>query len=177
MTIKIIRNVLIASAFLAGPVALADGDSSSDAGDGFVNTLKETDGLIVRVPINEKGEELVSGAETAMHRGGRLNSGSDYATAFNSGEIVDVDAAVTETDVTSDSATSGWYYGPRHYGAYRYYGIPGYYSTNYYSTYYPSYYNYGSYYPYMHPTWRTYYGSRSPYGYYGHRYYYYGRRW
>ena len=177
MSIKKMRTVLVASALLLGPVAFADGDSSSDARDGFVETLKETDGLIIKVPINEKGEELVSEAETAMHRGGGLTSESDYATSFTAGEPIEVDAAVTETDVASDSATSGWYYGGSHYSAYRHCRTPGYYSINYYNTYYPSYYSYGNYYRYSRPSYRTYYGSHNPYGYYGHRYYYYGRRW
>jgi len=177
MSIKKVRNALFASALVLGPPAFADGDSSSDARDGFVETLKETDGLIIKVPINEKGEELVSAAETIIHRGGDLTSESDYATAFASGEPVDIDAAVTELDVASDSATSGWYYGRAHYNNYRYYQTPGYYSTNFYRTYYPSYYSYGTYYRYARPTYRTYYGNRSIYGNYGHRYYYYGRRW
>jgi len=176
MSITKMRTVLVASALLLGPVAVADGDSSSDAQDGFVNTLKETDGLIIKVPINEKGEELVSEAQTALHSGGALTPESDYATAFSSGETVDVNAAVTATDVASDSATSGWYYGRTHYSTYNHYRTPGYYSTNFYRTYYPSYYSYGTYYQYSRPTWRTYYGHRSPIG-FGHRYYYYGRRW
>lgn len=67
MSIRKIRTLVVASALLLGPVAIADGDSSSDAQDGFVNTLKETSGLIVKVPINEKGEELVSEAKTVLH--------------------------------------------------------------------------------------------------------------
>jgi hypothetical protein len=177
MSIKKMRTLVVASALLLGPVAIADGDSSSDAQDGFVNTLKETSGLIVKVPINEKGEELVSEAKTVLHRGTGLNSESDYATAFTGGDIVDINAAVTETGIAADSATSGWYYGRAHYGTYNHYRTPGYYSNNYYRTYTPSYYSYGSYYPYGRPSWRTYYGSHSPCGYYGHRYYYYGRGW
>jgi hypothetical protein len=177
MSIKKMHKALVASVLLLSPVAFADGDSSSDARDGFVATLKETDGLIINVPINEKGEELVSEAKTIMHRGGGLTPVSDYATAFTAGESVDVNAAVTETDIASDSATSGWYYGRANYSAYRHYSGPGYYSRNYYNTYYPSYYSYGNYYGYSRPSCRTYYGTYSPYGYYGQRYYYYGRRW
>ncbi len=85
MSIKKMHNALVASVLLLSPVAFADGDSSSDARDGFVATLKETDGLIINVPINEKGEELVSEAKTIMHRGGGLTPVSDYATAFTAG--------------------------------------------------------------------------------------------
>ena len=172
-----IRGVLLASLLMMSPLAFAD-DSSSDARDGFLNTLQSSEGLLVRVPVNEAGEELVSEAETRVYSGDAITSASDYAAAFDSASAVSTDAVVTEFDLRSDSSTSGWYYGDSHYRTYSRCRTPGYWSHGYYRSYYPSYYSYGRYYPYYRPSWRTYTHHRYPgYGYYGHRYYHYGRRW
>lgn len=172
-----IQGLLLSSLLMTSPMAFAD-DSSSDARDGFLNVLQSSEGLIVKVPVNEAGEELVSEAETRIYKGDALTSTSDYATAFETGTTVSTDAVVTERDLAADSSTSGWYYGSPQYSSYSYYRTPGYWSRDYYRSYYPSYYSYGSYYPYYQPSWRTYTGHRYPqYGHYGHRYYHYGRRW
>jgi hypothetical protein len=177
MKTGILSSILLTTGLMLSPVAFADGDSSSDVQHGFITTLQASEGLIIKVPINEAGEELVSEAETRITTEA-VGSESDYATAFDSGTAVNLDEAVTEFDVAADSATYGWYYGRSHYRDYSHYRTPGYWSSSYYRSYYPSYYSYGSYYPYYRPTFRTYYGSYGHhYRHYGHRYYHYGRRW
>lgn len=172
-----IRGVLLASLLMTSPAAFAD-DSSSDVRDGFLNTLQSSEGLLIRVPVNEAGEELVSAAETRVYEGDAITSTSDYAATFEAANPVSTTGIVTDTDLTADSSTSGWYYGGSHYSNYSHYRMPGYWSTNYYRSYYPSYYSYGRYYSYCQPSWRTYTSYRSPhFGYYGHRYYHYSRNW
>lgn len=172
------QGTFLAIALLLAPPAFADGDSSSDARNGFISTLQQSEGLMVKVPVNQAGEELVSEAETRIYTGEAIVSESDFAKAFDRSTAVDSTEIVTEDQVANDSSTAGWYYGPRHYSHYRYYGTPGYWSRGYYTGYYPSYYYYGSYYPYSSPYWRTYYGpGYGYYPYYGYRYYYYGRYW
>jgi hypothetical protein len=175
-TAMILRGLLLATALVAHP-AFADGDSSSDAADGFVQSLSETEGLIVQVPVNAAGEELVAEAVTRIAKT-PLTSTSDFATAFNASATVDTDRAVSDLDVSSDSSTSGWYYGGSTYSRHTYYRTTRTWCSDYYRTYRPTYYSRGYSYSYRQPVYRTYVGHRSHYGqYYGTRYYYYGRGW
>jgi hypothetical protein len=169
-----LNSLLIVNALVFAPAAFADGDSSSDAAAGFVQNLDASEGLMVVVPINDKDEELVSAAETRIVKEGFSIEG-DFATAFNAAEPVDTDAAVTDVDVNSDSATSGWYYGNTTYRNHRYYRSTNVWCpTYYYRTYTPSYYHRGYRYSYHRPVYRTYPGRGQHHGY---RYYYYGRGW
>ena len=90
-----LSSFLIASAIVFAPAAFADGDSSSDAAAGFVQTLDASEGLMVLVPVNDKDEELVSAAETRIVREG-FSIDSDFETAFSESLPVDTDAAVTD---------------------------------------------------------------------------------
>jgi hypothetical protein len=180
MRAGMIRGILLASMLMTSPAAFAD-DSSSDARDGFLGTLQSSEGLLIRVPVNASGEELVSAAETRVYSGDAITSTSDYAAAFESAAEDSAVGVVTATDLQADSSTSGWYYGDSHYRSYSHYSMPGRWSQGYYRSYTPSYYSYGGYYPYYQPSWRTYTSYRYPqYGHYGHhgqRFYHYGRRW
>lgn len=171
------RGILLAFAMALAPQAFASDDSSSDARNGFIGTLQHSEGLMVKVPVNEAGEELVSEAETRIHSGEAIGSESDFAEAFDAAAMAEVDQTVTDAQIANDSSTSGWYYSPRSYSYYRYYSTPGYWSRGYYSSYYPSYYDSGRYYSYSRPYFRTYYRPTSYSPYYGYRYYYYGRYW
>ena len=167
-----LSSILIANALVFAPVAFADGDSSSDAAAGFVQTLDASEGLMVLVPVNDKGEELVSAAETRIVKEGFSIDG-DFQTAFTESEVVNTDAGVTDVDVNADSATSGWYYGSS-YRNHRYYRTNNVWCPTYYNSYSPSYYYQGYRYSYQRPVYRSYPGRGQ---YYGYRYYYYGRGW
>lgn len=171
----ILKGLLLATALIAHP-AFADGDSSSDAADGFVQSLSETEGLIIQVPVNAAGEELVAEAQSRLTKSS-LNTTSDFATAFDAAAPVDTDTAVSDTDVTADSSTSGWYYSGSSYSRHAYYRSSRTWCPDYYRTYRPTYYSRGYSYSYHRPVYRTYIGHRSHSGYYGVRYYYYGRGW
>lgn len=142
--------------------ALADGptDTSSDVAQGFLADVQATKAVVIRVPINEQGEENTSAAMMRMYQGDTdLSQGQEIVDAFTSGKSVD--SQPTFSDTPTDSSTWGWYgyrgYGwrsPYYYYGYRPYAYYGGYSYRYYT---PSYYSYyGSYYPYS-----------------GYRYYYY----
>lgn len=178
MKLRSTLTLIAVTALLVVPRAYAEPDASSDAPNGFVQSLESSAGLIIKVPINEKGEELVSKAESRLHTGAPVKSNSDFRSAFEKGTSIDHSATVTEQDIARDSATNGWYYNPSSYRYYGYYNRPGYWSSNYYSNYYyPNYYYGRRYYSYTQPYWRTYYNRYSYNPYYGYRYYYYGRYW
>jgi hypothetical protein len=164
--------ILIANALVFTPAAFAEGDSSSDAAAGFIQTLDASEGLMVLVPVNDQGDELVSAAETRIVKEGFSLSG-DFATSFNEAEDVNTDAGLSDLDVNADSATSGWYYG-NSYGNHRYNRTNNVWCTNYYNSYSPSYYYRGYRYGYQHPVYRSFPGRD---GYHNYRYYYYQRAW
>ena len=167
-----LSSLLIANALVFAPAAFADGDSSSDAGAGFVQALDASEGLMVLVPVNDKGEELVSAAETRLIKKGFSIDG-DFATSFVQSELVNTDAGVTDVDVNADSATTGWYYGSS-YRNHQYYRTTNVWCPTYYQSYTPNYYHQGYRYSYQRPVYRNYPGHGQ---YHGYRYYYYSRGW
>lgn len=151
---------LIAGALTFGAShAWADDDSSAIAGEGFVHQVQQSTGAILRVQINQQGEELVSSAETRVVNSAPTSTASLPAAFAAAPSTSDQPVVTGDSSTSADSSTWGWYYGS-YYGSYYY--------PSYYYSYYPSYYYYGSYYPY-------YYSSY--YSYYPYRYYYYGRYW
>jgi hypothetical protein len=146
-----------------GSAAFADGDDTS--ADGFAAIVEDSQAAVLRVPINEKGEELADKAELRVYAGEPESDSTKLPAVFESSVDVAGQPVLDRSDIDRDSSTSGWYgwRGNGWYGSYYYYG------------YRPYYYNYGSYYNYgYNPYYYNYYGY-NPYGYYGYRYYYYPR--
>lgn len=163
---KTMATILLTAAVSLPAVALADGptDSSSDAARGFITDVKEARAVVLRVPINERGEENTAMVSMRLYKGDEdLSQGKDIAEAWDAGKSIDNQPSVTD-DTPTDSSTWGWYRHRSYYG--------GWAQPYYYSSYTPYAYYYGSSYYYGSPSYYSYY---SPYyGSYGYRYYYYG---
>lgn len=161
---NIFSAFLLLSAMVVTPLSYADGpsDSSSDASRGFLSDVQASKALVLRVPINERGEENTSMASMRLYQGDEdLSQGADIVTAWDESKSID-DQPTVSGDAPTDGSTWGWY-GYRGRGWARPY---------YYSGYTPYAYYYGSSYYYRTPSYYSYY---SPYyGSYGYRYYYYG---
>jgi hypothetical protein len=162
-----VNRALLALALAGfGPVsslAMADGDSSSDAAGGFAAHVAQSQAVIIQVPINAQGEELTDAADMRLYQGADLNTNGDFASAFATAQPA---ADQPEVDVSADSSTHGSY----GWSSWRNNG----WSYNYYYNYRPTYY-YNTYsYNYYTPYYRNYYTGGN---YYGYRYYYYRRCW
>jgi len=150
--------------FGVSSVSIADdeiNDSSADAIRGFTDKVEASKGFILRVPINEDGEEYNDGATARLHVDGTdVADPDDIAAAWE--ESMDINnQPQLDDDELSDSSTWGWW-GWRGRGWSRPY---------YYYSYRPSYNYYGYRYTYSTPVYYTTY-NYNPY-YYGYRYYYY----
>lgn len=160
---KVVSRVFAASALVASmavvsAAALADGDSSADASNGFAQSVEESEAVIIRVPVNAQGAEMTDAAEMVLHHGADLGTSGDLVAAFAAGQDA---GEQPEVDVNSDSSTSRYSYGWnrwRNYGYYNYY----------YRNYTPTYYYYGG-------SWSYNYGYYRNYN--NYRYYYYRRCW
>ena len=176
---KVLRSLAMAAALVGfGAVAHADGsDSSSDAGQAIAAQISNSQGVIVRVPVNAQGQEDSRAAELRVQLGDApLSSAQDSVTAWNSA-LSTSSMPVVGGDVNSDTSTHGndGYEG-NGYGWQNYRGN-GYVDSYYYNNYSPSYYYGGGYsYNYGRP---SYYDYNYNYGgYYNcYRYYYYPRYW
>jgi hypothetical protein len=150
-------------------VALADRDSSADVVGGFAQTVIQSDAAILRVPINQQGEEVQDQAELRVYSGKGVTNAEDLQTAFDQSVSALAPSSDTSADVSSDadSSTYGrWGWRNNYYRGYNYY--------NYYNYYRPYYYYGGYYYNYGYP---SYYYNYYWNPYYGYRYYYYPRYW
>ena len=148
----------------ASAALAAGGDSDADAGAGFVKQVEQSTALMIRVPINEKGQENTDAAELRLHNGASVSTSSNLVAAFEAGVPASTEQSVSAADVSKDSSTHGWY-GWR--------GC-GWQQQNYYYYYQPTYYSCGSYYTYYQPIYYNYYTQPN---YCGYRYYYYQRHW
>ena len=151
---KILTGMCSVLLLWSGMVLGQTRDSSADANEGFVKKVEASKGVVIRVPVNEQGEENTQKAELRVHvNGTSVQSSSDVLNAWAQSADASKQQEV-KADETVDSSTCGWW-------GYRYntWARPYYYTT-----YRPTYYYYGSYYPY---TYRYNYTS------YGYRYYYY----
>lgn len=165
---------LIASSALIGSLCFGavplfgDGDSSSDA-PGWAQRVQASQGVVVRVPVNDRGEELTSAATARLSdstssqtAGAGIKAAYENGTDLsNAGRLSD-----TSTNTSRDSSTWGWYSWNYDYG----------WRNNYYYDSYRPYYTYGGNY--------WYYGNPYSYSYYypsdyywGYNYYYYPRYW
>ncbi|MFW7381085.1 MAG: hypothetical protein ACOH5I_19875 [Oligoflexus sp.] len=135
-------------------------DTSADTST-FVNIVKESEGFMIRVELNEDGLEDGSTAAARLYLGNAfIDSGTDLEKVWgDSYDVSDIEQ-ITEDDINSDSSTWGWF-------NYRRSG----YHDRYYDRYRPYYYNRGFRYDYGRPNYRTYYRNPG----YGYRYYYYPR--
>lgn len=136
-------------------------DSNADA-TGFSHDIQNTHGVVLRVLINDKGEENTAEAIMRMdQKETPVTASSDLRTIWDDSKPID-DATQLSTDTPIDSSTWGWY-------GYR--GYNGWVQPYYYRSYYPSAYYYGNLYNYAPRYYSSYYYPN--YG-YGYRYYYYG---
>lgn len=134
-------------------------DSSSDAASSFISDVKNANGLVLRVPINENGEENISKASIRIDlRSTDSGQQSDLRDLWTESKPVD-DSTKLDADTPVDSSTWGWYG----------WGGQGWARPYYYRSYSPSAYYYGRSYTYSPSYYQSYYG-----GSYGYRYYYYG---
>lgn len=160
--------VCLGTAASASASVTGDGEetveASSQAEGGFDAVVKESSAVVLRVPINAKGEENTSAAEIRLINGSPSMSEQALVGAFDSAESM-ADVPVVDSEETVDVSTCGWN---------SYYGYGGWQPSYYYSSYQPTYYSYGSYYNYSYSQSYSYYGYNS-YGYAGYRYYQYNR--
>ena len=144
-------------------LAANGGDSDADASAGFVKTVQQSTAVMIRVPVNDKGQENTDAAELRVYTGPDASTSSNLAAAFEAAKPANSQPSVSAADISKDSSTHGWY-GWNRCG----------WQTNYYYYYQPTYYCGGSYYRYYQPTYYTYYTQPN---YCGYRYYYYHRYW
>jgi len=155
------RDFAVASAMVlalgafGGGLALAEDvgpprDSSADAASGFDSLMNESSGVLVRVPVNDRGEENTDVAELRAYTGdvGPVEAG-DLKTAWERGVDIGAHPAVAGaiTDTPTDSSTSRY---NNRYNWNRWsnrgWSAPGYYSH--YRPYYQPYYRHNAYNPY-----------------------------
>jgi len=157
---KLVHRWILPVLFMfAGPVA-AQTDSSADAGPGFVAKVEAANGVILRVPINQLGQENTSQAEMRLHLDDiEVTSVATAETVWERATSIEAQPIVTDSDI-EDGSTYGWW---------------GYRRSNwsnayYYNTYRPRYFYYGTYYNYSQPYYYNNWNYR--YYYYPYRYYY-----
>lgn len=146
-------------AFLLAQGAYADNDSSADLNGGFVSTLSDAPGLVLRVEIDASGRENTGSTEMRVVTS-QVSDAAQLETAFARGTDTSTQPQITKDDIAADSSTFGFFPIRFNFGWSRPY---------YYQTYYPTYYYGGYYYNYGRPYY--YYNNWNNY----HRYYYYPR--
>ncbi len=166
---RILGKFLLCAAFaIASGATFAEGrdnDSPSDLPDGFPGLMRQTDGVMVRVPIDASGREDTNRAELRFHPKDRATPGDVksrdpvalWSAAVDPGASDEVLGTNAPAGPDGDSPTWGWYYWYNVGWAYPYY----------YSYYYPTFY-YNNYY---------YYSYYTSWNYYGYRYYWYNYYW
>jgi hypothetical protein len=150
----------IGAALLVGAptLALAGDDSSADVSGGFAALVAESQGVLIKVPVNADGAENTDAAEMRLNVSTSVSDSTNLAAVFDTAVDVSAQPQVSDADLDRDSST-GW----RHWNNYGW-------RYNYYYSYRPAYYYYGNYYNYN-------YGYNYYYNYYGYNYYYYRRCW
>jgi hypothetical protein len=161
--IRFVKSTLLTTAMLfmgSMPPAIAD-DSNADAPGGFADQMNRTRGVVLRVPINARGEENTDSAEIRFfQRNEPVTKATNPGHLWNSATRVKETPEVMGTNIPagSDSSTFGWFVWHNFGWMYPYY----------YYRYYPTYYYYGNYWYY------NYYWN---WNWYGYRYYYYNYWW
>lgn len=172
-----IRNVLWVGIIAASLSSLGLASDVIDQRDSSAVTsaVKASKGAMIRVPINDAGQELLSGAELRLlSETMSKDEASNMPQAWEAG--VDVTKSpMADSSTSADVSTHGHFWG---WNAWRWSNV-GWYTPYYYAGYWPSYYyggytySYGSpyYYNYYYPS----YFDNNPY--WGYRYYYYPASW
>ena len=107
-----------ASTLLASTMALGS-DSSADGN--FYNALEYSDGLLLRVELNEDGEENTNSVEMRLFSGGEIQSEADLDDAWAQSYEVDPSEEITEEEAEEDSSTWGWFHWGKHHHAKKHY--------------------------------------------------------
>lgn len=167
--LKSLAMSILLVGFPISNVFAEDGDSSSDLAAGFAAQVQQSHGVIVKVQVNEQGQEFTDTAEL------RVVTTQEQPTTGEQAQQIFQQNAVQAPRVAVDSATGGdsstW--GRRWaYTGWNSWGYYGWQPAGYYYNYYTPTWTYGySYYNYYRPAY-----SYNPY-YNGYRYYYYPRYW
>jgi hypothetical protein len=163
-------------ALLPALPSLAQSDTSASAPEGFRDAVLASQGVVLRVPINERGEENTAASEMRLSSVA-VADGSAIESAFAAAQPIGAEAVIAGGE-SSDSSTCGWYSWNGSYGN-------SWASPYYYSSYTPSYTYYDTTYSYSYsysyttryssytPSYRYYYYPRSSYGYGGNYYNWY----
>ncbi|MCX6124806.1 MAG: hypothetical protein NTV34_08660 [Proteobacteria bacterium] len=152
-----VRFSIVSSMFLIAPAIFADGDSSARVHGGFVNAVKNANGVILRVEINADGQENRDSATIRVHTGDtKVTSADDIQAAFAKGVNGSSEKQVTSSDLAKDSNTCGWWH----------YQYSGWAQPYYYSSYTPVYYNYGVTYNFYNPSYYSVWSYPVSYRYY-----------
>ena len=171
---KALLGVVLSLGLPFASAALAAPDSNADADGGFHKTVAHSSAVMIKVPIDQHGDENTNAAEMRLITNGSKAQPADFASAWAAGTDVSKQPVVTkpgaagDTSTATDSSTWGsWGWG-------NWYGWG--WSYDFYYTYQPFYYYYPAYYYYSTPFYYSYYGGYgSPY--WGYRYYYYPACW
>lgn len=153
------KMLTLAMSFVLGSqVVWGQTDSSADARDGFVAEVERSQAVVLKVPINELGEEDTSRAEMRLlTKEVLVESLRDVQTAWDQSRDISEQPVISDDEIV-DGSTWGWF----GWRSYHRRWAPAYY----YSNYRPVYCNYGNYYRY---------GASHYYSSYSYRYYYYPR--
>lgn len=164
----------IAAAFFVvalGSPVFADRDSNAMSPEAVTTAVRTSDGVMIRVPVDEQGRELAIAAEMRVVDSS-ASSPSDLPSVWTSGtDMTNVPQVDSSTD--SDSSTN-WGWGTWHPH------LSHWYPAYYYNSYVPAYYYGGYAYNYGNPVYGNYYAPfvyGSTYPAWGYRYYYYPRFW
>lgn len=141
----------------------SNNDSNADLSTGFDEVVNSTQGVILRVPLNEAGEEDTDSADMRLYKNTKGSTDpEDLEMAWNESSVINSVPEISIADIERDSSTHGimswhgwgwrnpyWYshYRPHFYsyGHYWYYGSPRYYDSR---RFYPDHRQYRYYYYY-----------------------------
>jgi hypothetical protein len=172
---KVLISLVFASS-VASTAVVAAGDSSAMDSSAIAAIVEKSSGVVIRVPVNAEGRELIVGAEMRVVEGVNAPTAGSLVSAWSTGADM-TKAPQMDSSTDSDSSTSlfGW----NHWYNNNWGWNHGYYNS-YYSSYQPVYNNYGYSYSYGSP---VYYNVYQPFNYNylptyscsGYGYYYYPR--
>lgn len=154
---------------LSGPV-MADHDSSAISPEAVTSAVRASDGVMIRVPVDDQGREL-AGASELRAIDTNASAPSDLPSVWNAGtDMTNVPQVDSSTD--ADSSTFWGWHSWRPY-------VNNWYPAYYYNSFVPAYYYGGYAYNYGYPVYGNYYAPFVYGGYpaWGYRYYYYPRFW
>ena len=154
---------------LSGPV-MADPDSNAMSPEAATAAVRASDGVMIRVPVDDQGRELAVASELRVIDTNAA-APSDLPSVWDSGTDM---SRVPQVDSSTDADSStfwGWHSWRSN--------VNNWYPAYYYNSYVPAYYYGGYAYNYGYPVYGNYYAPFVYGGYpaWGYRYYYYPRFW